>query len=38
MNTNEAKEKLLLYRGAIDDADPQFSEALAYAQRDPELA
>jgi len=38
MNTNEAKEKLLLYRGAIDDADPQFSEALAYAHRDPELA
>ena len=38
MNTNEAKEKLLLYRGGIDDADPQFSEALAYAHRDPELA
>jgi hypothetical protein len=38
MNTNEAKEKLLLYRGAIDDADPQFREALAHAQHDPELA
>lgn len=38
MNTNEAKEKLLLYRGAIDEADPQFREALAYAYRDPELA
>jgi hypothetical protein len=38
MNTSEAKEKLLLYRGPIDDADPQFSEALAYAHRDPELA
>ena len=38
MNTNEAKEKLLLYRGPIDDADPQFREALACAHRDPELA
>jgi len=38
MNTSEAKEKLLLYRGPIDDADPQFREALAYAHRDPELA
>ena len=38
MNTREAKEKLLLYRGPIDDADPQFREALAYAHRDPELA
>ena len=37
MNTSEAKEKLLLYRGSIDDADPQFREALAYAYRDPEL-
>jgi hypothetical protein len=35
---NEAKEKLLLYRGPIDDADPQFREALAHAQRNPELA
>jgi hypothetical protein len=38
MNTREAKEKLLLYRSEIDDADPQFHEALAQAQRDPELA
>ena len=38
MNTREAKEILLLYRGPVDDADPQFREALARAQRDPELA
>ena len=38
MKTSEAKEKLLLYRGPIDDADPQFCEALACAHRDPELA
>ena len=38
MNTSEAKERLLLYRGPIDDADPQFQEALAHARRDPELA
>jgi hypothetical protein len=38
MNTNEAKEKLLLYRDPIDDADPRFQEALAQARRDPELA
>ena len=38
MNTSEAKEKLLLYRGRIDDADPQFREALAQAGRDPKLA
>ena len=38
MNTREAKEILLLYRGPVDDADPQFREALRYAQRDPELA
>ncbi len=38
MNTSEAKERLLLYRGSIDDADPQFEEALAHACRDPELA
>jgi hypothetical protein len=38
MNTSEAKEKLLLYRGPIDHADPQFREALACAHRDPELA
>ena len=38
MNTSEAKETLVLYRGSIDDADPQFEEALAHARRDPELA
>jgi len=38
MNTREAKEILLLYRGPVDDADPQFREALAHAQRDLELA
>ena len=38
MNTSEAKENLFLYRGPIDDADPQFQEALAQAERDPELA
>jgi hypothetical protein len=38
MNTREAKEILLLYRGPVDDADPQFREALTHAQHDPELA
>ena len=38
MNTREAKEILLLYRGPSDDAGPQFREALTHAQRDPELA
>jgi hypothetical protein len=37
MNNSQAKQKLLLYRGAIDDADPQFEEALMQARRDPEL-
>src|SRR2546429_9739488 len=37
MTTSEAKSKLLLYRGPIDDVDPQFQEALAHARRDPEL-
>ena len=37
MNTREAKEILLLYRGAIDDSDPQFRAALDYAKSDPEL-
>jgi len=37
MNTSEAKKILLLYRGPVDDADPQFQEALAEARRDPEL-
>ena len=37
MNTREAKEVLLLYRGPIDDPDPQFRAALDYAKSDPEL-
>ena len=37
MNTHEAKEILLLYRGPIDDSDPQFQAALDYAESDPEL-
>src|SRR5947208_17123960 len=37
MTTTEARQRLLLYRGRIDDADPQFQEALAHARRDPEL-
>ena len=37
MNTREAKEILLLYRGTIDDSDPQFRAALDYAKGDPEL-
>jgi hypothetical protein len=35
MNTGEAKQILLLYRGAIDDSDPQFHVALDYAKSDP---
>lgn len=38
MNTEQAKEILLLYRGSIDDGVPQFHEALAHARGDPELA
>jgi hypothetical protein len=38
MNTREAKEILLLYRGQIDDSDPQFRAALDYAKTDPELS
>ena len=37
MNTREVKEILLLYRGPIDDSDPQFHAALDYAKTDPEL-
>src|ERR1043166_4545156 len=37
MNTLEAKKILLLYRGPIDDSDPQFRAALDYAESDPEL-
>ena len=37
MNTREAKQILLLYRGTIDDSDPQFRAALEFAKGDPEL-
>jgi len=37
MNTRDAKEILLLYRGPIDDSDPQFRAALDFAKGDPEL-
>jgi hypothetical protein len=37
MNTYDAKQILLLYRGPIDDADPQFRAALDYAKGDPAL-
>src|SRR5216110_1848441 len=37
MNTRDAKEILLLYRGTTDDSDPQFCAALDYAKSDPEL-
>ena len=37
MNTHDAKEILLLYRGTIDDSDPQFRAALDYAKNDPQL-
>lgn len=39
MTTAEARALLSIYRPGIDDAaDPRFAEALALAQRDPELA
>jgi hypothetical protein len=38
MNAREAKEILLLYRGPIDDSDPQFRVALDYAKSNPELS
>jgi hypothetical protein len=37
MDSREAKHILRLHRGQIDDDDPQFGEALAQAERDPEL-
>ena len=37
MNTHDAKQILLLYRGAIDDSDPRFRAALDYAKSDPEM-
>jgi hypothetical protein len=38
MNKRDAKEILLLYRGTIDDSDPQFRTALDDAKSDPELS
>src|SRR5260370_19108206 len=37
MDSREAREILKLYRAGLDDADPQFTEALEQAGRDPEL-
>ncbi|HEX4644272.1 MAG TPA: hypothetical protein VH598_01550 [Verrucomicrobiae bacterium] len=37
MDSREAREILKLYRAGLDDADPQFTEALEQTQRDPEL-
>ena len=37
MTTTEAKQKLLLYRGPIDDSDPKFHAALDHVKSDPEL-
>lgn len=37
MDNQQARQILELYRPGVDDADPQFAEALALAQRDPEL-
>lgn len=38
MNSQEAKEMLLLFRPAVDHDDPEFAEAVALAKSDPELA
>jgi hypothetical protein len=38
VDSNEAKRLLQFYQPAADAGDPQFAEALAQAQRDPELA
>jgi hypothetical protein len=37
VDSQQAKQILQLYRPDVDDDDPQFAEALAQAQRDPEL-
>ena len=37
MDSREVKSILSIYRPGIDDDDPQFAEALAEAERDPEL-
>jgi hypothetical protein len=38
VNSLEAKDILLLYRPSADRDDPEFSEAIAFAKTDPELA
>jgi hypothetical protein len=37
VDSRQAKEILELYRPGVDDADPQFAEALTQKERDPEL-
>lgn len=37
MDSQQAKETLELYRPGVDETDPQFTEALAQVERDPEL-
>jgi uncharacterized membrane protein YbaN (DUF454 family) len=37
VDSQQARQILELYRPGVDDADPQFAEALAFVQRDPEL-
>ena len=37
VDNRQAKEILWLYRPGVDDADPQFAEALAYAESHPEV-
>ena len=37
MDSRQARQILELYRPTVDDADPQFAEALAFAQNDAEL-
>lgn len=37
MDSQQARQILELYRPGVDDADPQFAEALALSRRDPEL-
>lgn len=38
MNSQEAKDVLLLYRPGVDRDDPDFAEAIAHARQDPELS
>ena len=37
MNSQQARKNLELYRPGVDEADPQFTEALALTRQDPEL-